>query len=585
MKVFQFFYVLGVGVLFLACSSQKKWTESTTAQKVIQEEKAYESEEKKIEFEFLFIEGLKQKMIGSPDNAIQYFNGCLDINPNSAAVLYELANIHYMKGDFTSAKLLLEKAIQINPENKWYKLLLAQIFQNNQQYGEASRIYQELIRDYPDNIDFLYLNALLLSSGGQYDEAIIAYNQLEEKAGFSEQISIARQQLFRSAGKRKEAYAEIEKLIRFNPSVPEYYGLLADMYKEDGKPDQALEYYKKVLEVDPENGFVHFSLATFYAQNQDLSQSFFHARKGFSNPDIEMETKIQLYLMLTTLPEDKKMSDDQIWELLNLLEKVHPADQRSFSIKADYYIQRNKFPEAIVQITRALEVDPNSYPLWEQLIMLDNQASDFENMRVHSQKTIELFPTQPLPYILNAIAHIQFKDYEKALEVLDTGQSYVVDNKKMEAQFELYRAEAFYNLNQPVSSFAAFEKVIALEPDNYVAMNNYAYYLSLRGEQLEKAEFLSGKVVQANPANPTYLDTHAWVLFKKKEYRLAKFYMETALKSEGDQNAVLLEHYGDILFHLDDVEGALKNWQKSLERGNDSKTLKQKIAEKRFLEE
>jgi hypothetical protein len=115
-------------------------------------------------------------------------------------------------------------------------------------------------------------------------------------------------------------------------------------------------------------------------------------------------------------------------------------------------------------------------------------------------------------------------------------------------------------------------------------MNNYAYYLSLLGEELEKAESLSGKVVQANPDNPTYLDTHAWVLFKKKEYRLAKFYQENAIKSGGVSSPVIIEHMGDILFMLNDLDGALSNWKKSVDAGNESKTLKKKIEEKRFIE-
>ncbi|MCF8357502.1 MAG: tetratricopeptide repeat protein [Prolixibacteraceae bacterium] len=578
------FFLASILFFFTACSTQKKIAETSEKDNTTTSEDGFASEQKKIEFEYLFIEGLKQKMIGSPDNAIQYFNSCLDIMPNSAAVLYELANIHYIKNDFTSAKLLLERAIDINPENKWYKLLLAQILQNNQQYLEASKIYRELIKTEPDNINFYYLNALLLSSGGQYDEAIKAYNQLEEKTGFNEQISMARQQLYRQAGKDKEAYKEIEKLIEHDPTVPEYYGLLADMYKEDGEMNKALEYYNKVLEIEPGNGFVHFSLATFYIQNKEPEKAFTHAKQGFHNPDIEIETKIQLYLMLATAPKEQNFSDEEILELVDIISQVHPDDPRSYSIKADYFIQRNRLSEAKDYLEKALDVDPNSYPLWEQLIILDNQTGDYESMGKHSKKTMELFPTQPLPYVLNAVANIQLEAYEKALDALEAGQTYLVDNKKLEAQFELYRAEAYYNLNKRSEAFEAFEKVIEIEPDNYMAMNNYAYYLSLKGEKLDRAEMLSSEVVKANPNNPTYLDTHAWVLFKKQEFRLAKFYMETAMKNGGNESAVVVEHYGDILYNLGETEKAIKNWEKSAEMGNESKTLQQKIFEKRYIE-
>lgn len=572
-------------LLLSACASTKKSVNKNVNNDGKGASSLVLSEDKRVEFEYLFIEGLKHKMNGNHQAAIQYLNGCLELDPNSAATMYELANIHVMKGELISAKLLLKKAIQINPDNKWYQLLLAQILQNNKQYVQASEIYKQLIKKEPDNFDYYYLNAMLQTSAQQYDEAIKTYNQLEKKSGFNEQIVLARQNLYRLMGKKKEAYAEVQKLIDNNSDIPEYYGIMADMYKEDGDMDKALEYYNKVLAVDPSNGFVHFSLATFYFQKKDFESGFQHAKIGYANPDVEIETKIQLYLMLASVPENEKLKPEQMETLIQEIIQAHPNDSRSYSIQADFYLQQKKQKEAAEYLAKALEVEPNAYPLWEQLIIINNQLEDFESMAVNSEKAISLFPSKALLYVLNAVANLQLKNYAAALKSLESGQLYVADNKRLEAQFELYRAEAYYNLNESSKAFSAFEKVIQIEPDNFMAMNNYAYYLSVRKEQLEKAEMLSSRVVQANPDNPTYLDTHAWVLFQKKEYRLAKFYMDTALKNGGDENEVVVEHYGDILFMLNDVEGALKYWQKSLGMGNNSETLKLKIKEQRFIEE
>jgi tetratricopeptide (TPR) repeat protein len=117
-----------------------------------------------------------------------------------------------------------------------------------------------------------------------------------------------------------------------------------------------------------------------------------------------------------------------------------------------------------------MEIDPNTYHVWEQLVMIDNQISDWENMKTDSDKAIELFPSQGLMYVLNAVAHIQLKDYENALKTLENGQTYILDNKKLEAQFELYRAEAYYNLENRDKAYASFEKVLELEPENFMAM-------------------------------------------------------------------------------------------------------------------
>lgn len=92
-------------------------------------------------------------------------------------------------------------------------------------------------------------------------------------------------------------------------------------------------------------------------------------------------------------------------------------------------------------------------------------------------------------------------------------------------------------------------------------------------------------MIERFPTNPTYLDTHAWVLFKKKNYSLAKFYMETALSNGGSENPTLLEHYGDILMMLEKTDEALDYWNRAKQLGSDSATLDRKIKEKRYIDE
>ena len=106
----------------------------------------------------------------------------------------------------------------------------------------------------------------------------------------------------------------------------------------------------------------------------------------------------------------------------------------------------------------------------------------------------------------------------------------------------------------------------------------------IRNENLEKAEQLSGKAVRANPENATYLDTYAWVLFMRKDYSLAKFYMETAMKNGGEKSGVIIEHYGDILFMLGETTKAVEQWKKALENGDFSEFLTEKIKQQRYID-
>ena len=583
MKKIELVYLIVLTILVASCGTAKKQTSTTMPVKSEVNEASISTEEKN-EFEYTFIEGLKQKMIGNQQAAVSLFSKCLEINPNSSPAMFELAKIHSSNGDQTSSSLLLEKAIKLDPENKWYKLLLAQIYQQGKQYEKAAGVYQQLQENDPEDLEYMYMTAALLSSAKKYDQAINAYNKLEQKVGVNDQISVEKQQIYQAAGKKKEAQAELQKLIDSNPKEAHYYGLMADFYLSEKDEINALNYYNKILEIDPDNGFVLFSLTSFYREKEDKEKAWEYIKKGFQNKTVDVETKIQYYILVTSESKTPFFTNDQVSELVNIMVETNADDYRVFTVYAEYLISKGKLAEARDQLRKVLETNKDNYMIWERMLLVSNDLLDFKSVYTDSEKAIELFPNQPILYGLHAVACLQLEKYEDAIRILDEGDAYVLSNIPLKIQFDLYRAEANYKLGKVEAAFKAFDDVIVLDPENWLAMNNYAYYLSLRNENLEKAEQLSGRAVRANPDNPTYLDTYAWVLFMRKDYTLAKFYMETAIKNGGEKNGVIVEHYGDILFMLGEKELALEQWKKAEKIGDAGEFISEKIKQQRYID-
>ena len=101
---------------------------------------------------------------------------------------------------------------------------------------------------------------------------------------------------------------------------------------------------------------------------------------------------------------------------------------------------------------------------------------------------------------------------------------------------------------------------------------------------LDKAEHLSALTVKYEPENPTYLDTYAWIYFKKGEYSLALTYIRSAINySENEESAELLEHYGDILFMNGFHEEAIPQWERAFELNPESEMLQKKVKHKTFF--
>ncbi|QZE14000.1 tetratricopeptide repeat protein [Halosquirtibacter laminarini] len=579
--VFGATFMLGL----ISCSTNKGITSSKKVDTKKTQIETKLSEEMSLQFEYLFIEGLKQRMLGNFEGATALFSKCLEIDPKSAVSMYELATIHIAKKDITSALGLLEKAYKLEPGNDSYAMLLAQVYEQRKRYDLAADIYEQLVEKYPSNIDYIYRNAALYTSSNQYEAALDMYNKLEKEMGLNERISVAKEQIYLAIKKPKKARQEIQRLIDSNPTETKYYGLMADLYLKENNREKALEYYNKVLEIDPKDGFVHISLANYYREGKDNKKALFHIKEAMRSTTLDINTKIQMFLLITSTKNNFGISDKVKESILEDMIAANPSESKPHALYAEYLIQQEKYKKADEQFRFAIDLEGSNYIYWERIIMIDNQLLDWDKMKVDSDEAIKRFPDQPLLYVFKSLTFLQDKMYKEMIPLLEKAESISTVSKSTLSQIYTYKAEALYNLKKYEEAWKAFDKVIEIDPTNYMAMNNYAYYLSLKNEQLEKAERLGGLVVEKNPDNPTYLDTYAWVLFIKKDYRLAKFYMNMAIENNKDKNPTLFDHYGDILYFLGDIEKAVQNWEKAKDGGVDSPILEKKIKDKKYYKE
>lgn len=144
--------------------------------------------------------------------------------------------------------------------------------------------------------------------------------------------------------------------------------------------------------------------------------------------------------------------------------------------------------------------------------------------------------------------------------------------------------DCYHALKDNVNSDGAYDKALSYNADNAFTLNNYAYYLSVRGEQLDKAAAMSKRSNDLQPGNASFEDTYAWILFKQKNYNDAKVWIEKALADDKTNSAVKSEHYGDIMFYLGNIDAALENWKKAKANGDQSPLLDRKINERKYVE-
>ena len=145
--------------------------------------------------------------------------------------------------------------------------------------------------------------------------------------------------------------------------------------------------------------------------------------------------------------------------------------------------------------------------------------------------------------------------------------------------------DLLFEKGRKAEAFAAYDSCLQWKDDNLGCLNNYAYYLCLSGDNLDKAAVMSLKTVVAEPKNSTYLDTYAWILFMQERYAEAKIYIDQAVMNDTDSSAVIIEHAGDIYFKAGDTDGALRLWRRAAAKDPDNALLKRKIRLKKYVEE
>ena len=530
------------------------------------------------------IDAKKEAIIGNLRGAEDLFRQYIDHYPEDPVGFFELSRLEAEQKNLADALTLCREACKLDPDNLWYSLFLAELCQGTSRLTEAIDIYEKIVAKNPANLDYLFQLAALYLQAEKYSDAIKSYNQIDEKAGASEEITIQKQKIYLHLHDLKGAEREIQKLITAFPDEPKYYSILAEFYMSNNMPDKALETYQKIAVMEPDNAYIHMSMADYYRKTGNKEKAFEELKLGFANPNLDVDTKVNILLSFYTVNQIYNDLKDQAFTLTKILIETHPKDPKVFSIYGDLLVQDKKIPEARETFLKVLSLDSSRYAIWEQVLQLDLQMSKYEHLLTYSSKAIELFPDQPLPFLFSGLANLQLKKNEAALKALAAGANLVTDNDELLAQFYMYQGDALHAMKNETEAFMAYDRSIKMKDDNGYVLNNYAYYLSLLGSELDKAEKMSKKAVTLDPENASFQDTYGWVLFKQEKYKEAAEWILKAVQSKEEPSAEVLEHYGDVLYKLGNDTGALEYWLKAKQKGPGSELLDKKINEKKYYQ-
>lgn len=501
--------------------------------------------------EGLLIDAKTQQLAGNEERARSLYGQILKNDDRCAAAHYELGAMLLQAGALDSALVHCRRATELEPGNVWYLMLLADLYEQRYDTKSVAATWESIVAAQPDKRDHYYQLSDAYLKDGNGEGAIDALDRAEKRWGIHETVSLQKQRLWNALGKPQKALEEVERLARSMPENTEYNALVAEAYMKQKDYKRAKTYYDNIAKHQPDNEYIHISLANYYKLTGDPQKAMEELCTGFRNPGLKCIDKMQILASFYTGEEFYKTYAPATFDLADTLIR-YCDDSSSYALfYADIQMRRERYAEALPWIRLHLQHDSSQYEAWEALLICESVLDQDTQLVQDARKANSLFPLHLLPYYLLALdAHNQ-KDYATALGLLERCRKLGFQNGYLEAECYGLMAECYYRTGQPERAWKSFDHYLTLHPDDIGILNNYAYYLSEQPQpsqaQLQRAEQMSRRTLEAEPHNATYLDTYAWILHRMGRDKEALPYMKQALDNDTQQSETLQQHYQTIL--------------------------------------
>ncbi len=510
---------------------------------------------------------------------------------------------------------LLKRRFMSNPSNMINGKILANVAQQSQRYGDALRTWQILDSIYPTKpepaleLAKAYLRSYMTGDTASFDKAIAIYDRIETGTGKTMELSSQKINAFYLKGDTTAIVSELDSLFKGAPNDSYTALFVGAHYQYLSRPDEAIKYYDIACELDPSNGPAYLSRAKFYNAQGDSMAFDREVFQALKSPSLDVPTKVEILRSYVSDLYTDRRQEQRIKGLFNTLQEQHSGEPEIHDLYAAYLYELGDYKGTAEQFSYSVALDPSSEQTWTSYVQSLGMAEDTAGVIENATIAMHRFPDNLYFPILVSSMYRMRNENDKAMAVLDSVDIATVRNKVAVSNFLTSKGDLFTVMGDTVHALATYDEAIELYPDNKMAMNNAAYFLALQGIDLDKAERYSAKSLQSDELNPTYLDTYAWVFFKKKDYKMAKQYIDIALNAymndessdtivsdtintsqpetgqekiseveiTDEPSADVYDHAGDIYFMNGEHAKAVEFWEKAHALAPEDETIAKKV--------
>lgn len=468
---------------------------------------------------------------------------------------------------------------------------------------EKSGKYEQAMKEYKKTIDidpdpYVYKSAMDLAMAiGDVPSALEYSKYIVEKDSISAENWYNYANALWAANKKDEASEAFKKALKENPKYAEAYYQLASLNYED--INASMYYLNKLISIRPDlKPEAYMRAAEIYLNNKDIKKSEEYLIKAAK----EDETYSKPRYMLALLYEDSGRwkeaieaykeiiaSDPHNTQVLNKIGEIYLSSLKDYNLAEQYFL-------------KALEVSPKDPQALYWLSAMSEMNKDYKKAELYARKLYAVSPGASTAVKIGYYRSLE-GDINGAMDILhsafkkwpdDAQLAYFLalgyDDLKNDAKAREFLEKAIKikpdyidarmqlgivceRLNDVKCFTENFKYVIEKDPKNHMAMNYLGYSLADRNIELDYSLSLVSRALELDPGNPAYLDSLAWIEYKKGNFDKALEDIEDSL-SRYPQDPVVQYHAGEIYINRGMYDKAWKSLAISNLMRQDKKTLK-----------
>lgn len=515
--------------------------------------------------------------------------------------LYSRARLAVHEGDYPAALNLLREAISLEPDSARLLGEVADIKLKIGQVPEALEYIDKAIALDPNYRPPYILGGILMSSAGKDWEAAdylrkaIKIDPSKEDAYLHLALSLTR--LF----EYEEAVTTLKTLVKLNPDSILGYYYLGRTYSQMKLYRDALGYFTKVLELRPDFDQAIIDMAATYEAIGDYPNAIDTYR---SLLDEEEHHAAVLQHLIQLLLQQRRFA-----EALDYLKQAAQSGlggQETVRKIGLVHLELEQYDEAIAVFGKMLEKDPSADNIrlyrgiaYEEKGELDNAYSEFSKISHNSAQYFEAVShialilkeqgkTDAAIAVFNGAIeanrgnlelYLNLSTLYESIDRPQAGLDILLENEQRfqkEPRLHFRIGVLLDKMGKRTESIDRMKQVLQLDPKDAQALNYLGYSYAEMGIHLDEALKYIKQAIAIRPRDAFILDSLGWTYYKLKRYDDAAKALEEAV-SLVDDDSTIVEHLGDVYAARRAVRKALKQYQRALELAPERRELVEKI--------